>query len=188
MGVRRIGALLVIGAALAGCGAGTTTPSPAASGSAAIAGTPTPGAASPTDGQPSPSASRTPRPEYDSPFEVSVGQCFNPIEDKDDGALLAILLKDCEDEHLAEAFALFDLDHDAGEPWPGDDEVDDAAEEGCDAEFEAYVGIPFDDSEYNVSYFTPSPESWEADDREVLCLIEGSPRAPLIGSAEGTEL
>ena len=45
------------------------------------------------------------------------------------------------------------------------------AEELCTAEFEGFVGLPYEDSMLRMNFVIPSEERWDAGDRVVLCTI-----------------
>ena len=75
----------------------------------------------------------------------------------------------CAQPHGGEAYHAFDLpDGD----YPGEEPVATAAEQGCIAEFEGFVGRLYEESVLEIAPLTPSAESWEADDRQVLCFIK----------------
>lgn len=143
------------------------------------AGSPT---ASPSATAPAPSAS----PLYDDPWHLPIGQCFDPIEDKDDQSLLAASLKSCDEAHLSELIGMPQLPDPAEAPYPGESQVADAAEKECLSAFKEYVGIAFENSKLQVIYHYPSPETWAAGDRLVLCTVIGSAVGPLTRSVRGS--
>jgi hypothetical protein len=115
--------------------------------------------------------------------DFEAGECTN---DDLSGNIGEIDTVDCDDEHTAEAFAQFDLD---GDDFPGADEVSTQATEGCQGDrFEDYVGLDYQSSIYLVNVITPTEETWDNDDRTVICVINGTTDgSSLEGSAEGTE-
>ena len=115
--------------------------------------------------------------------DFEAGECTN---DDLSGAIGEIDTVDCDEEHTAEAFAQFDLDD--GD-FPGTDEVATQATEGCQGDrFEEYVGLDYQSSIYLVNVITPTEETWDNDDRTVICVINGTTDgSALEGSAEGTE-
>ncbi len=75
----------------------------------------------------------------------------------------------CAQPHGAEAYHAFDLpDGD----YPGDEPVATAAEQGCIEAFKAFVGKAYEESVLEIAPLTPSADSWETDDRQVLCFIK----------------
>lgn len=96
-------------------------------------------------------------------FSIKVGDCF---ADPDVDEVLDVAAVPCDEEHKYQAYALFDLR--AG-LLPDEDEMYDLASEGCFAEFETYVGLPYPDSELFITWFEPTQESWDQGDREIVC-------------------
>jgi len=139
-------------------------------------------AVSPTATAPAPSAS----PLYDHPNHLTIGQCFDPIEDKDDQSLLAALLRSCDEAHLAEKIGMPKLPGAADAPYPGDSQVSAAAEKECLSAFSDYVGIEFEQSRFPLFYYYPTPETWAAGDRLVICTVLASEIAPLTRSVKGS--
>ncbi len=167
--------------ALAACG-GTATPPPATSAGptgAAPTAAPTP------IPDPTPSPSPTPPPEYQAPDDLGIGDCYDPIDDADDGVLIAAIIVPCEDPHLHEVFGLIELPGAETAPYPGDAAVEDDSIAECDAAFEEYVGTPLDDSIYSYVYYTPSDETWADGDRALMCAVEDRGHT-IEGSVEGT--
>lgn len=57
-----------------------------------------------------------------------------------------------------------------------------AADEGCGAEFESFIGVPFRDSQLDYWSMYPDTTTWnQLDDREVVC-IAYDPAGPVTGS------
>jgi len=48
--------------------------------------------------------------------------------------------------------------------------LEEAANEGCTAEYEPYFGAPLDPTATQVTWLTPSAETWEQGDQEVVCI------------------
>ena len=115
--------------------------------------------------------------------EAAVGECFQDPEETDEVGELDKV--DCDEAHDNEVIAVFDLE---GDDFPGADEVQSQAEEGCVGEFEDYVGSTFEESDLDLFTITPTEETWdEADDREVICSVYALDESPLEGSVEGSE-
>jgi hypothetical protein len=116
-------------------------------------------------------------------FRIQLGDCLNGLSG---GLVESVEGVPCSEPHSEEVYHAFNLDEGDG-TFPGDEVVGTAADEGCYAAFEPFVGTTFEESEYGFSSLTPSEESWdELDDREVLCLIANYDGTPKTGSAEGT--
>lgn len=98
------------------------------------------------------------------------------------GGLQEIPTVPCDDPHDAQVFHTFDL---PGGDYPGDEEVIEAADAGCVAAFEAYIGEAADESALDIWYLTPPEQGWvSAGDREVICLAVAD--EPATGSFAGT--
>lgn len=112
-------------------------------------------------------------------FSLQVGDCVFDSPESEVETLDAI---SCSEDHDLEVYALFDLpDGD----FPGNAEVDIAAENGCLERFDAYVGIAYAESVYGFTYLTPLEDGWNnLGDREVVCLLGRIDGEPNIGSAE----
>ena len=95
-------------------------------------------------------------------FDVRDGDCLNGVREAEQLSVDAV---PCSEPHAAEAYAVFLLDGDA---WPGLDRVQGEAEQGCGRR------VPTGDGpEFEVFYYHPTEQTWEArDDREVVCVAE----------------
>jgi len=118
-------------------------------------------------------------------FEVHVGDCF------DDGAFYAAGEVNelpgipCSEPHDNQIYALFDI---SGE-WPGQERVDELAEEGCLERFAAAIGKSYEESVIAFMTITPSVESWkQVDDREVICVGYHMDEEKLTGTLLGSGL
>ena len=138
--------------------------------------------ASPTSGA---LATPEPSPLYDYTDDAEVGTCYDPIVDKDDDALLALRLRDCDEPHLAQVVGQERITGGPTAPWPGQDAVDADAEQLCLEAFEDFVGIAYEDSQLSGSYISPNEQSWAGGDRAVLCSVEATRAGPLTESVEG---
>ncbi len=163
--------VLIVIAILAGCGG---------AGSSVALQSPTalPSAASLL---PSPSSS----PVYDGPDEVAVGQCFDMILDKDDAGFLAAAIGSCDVPHQAELVGRFQLPDPIDAPYPGDSSINKASEDRCRSAFGEYVGVDYDDSGLQLTYYTPTELIWVGGDRLVQCIVEGTSANPLNKSVKG---
>jgi len=112
-------------------------------------------------------------------FEMAVGDCLND-QASDTETVETIPAVPCSEPHDLEAYFSYDLTETT---FPGQEAVYDLAAEGCYNEFANFVGIAYEESTLDISYYVPSPESWEAGDREVMCLIYDT--APTTGTLAG---
>lgn len=112
-------------------------------------------------------------------FSIKVGDCIGKLasDSTDELPLLP-----CDQPHFWEAFAAANLNGDA---FPGNAEVKDQAAQACKAAFEDFIAVAQGDSKYEVTFLTPTKETWtQAGDRQVVCLV-GSSGGNLTGSLKG---
>jgi hypothetical protein len=106
--------------------------------------------------------------------------CVRIPEDPD---AIYVSVLDCRAEHEEEVTARTVL---AGTTtWPGDDAVDSAAEGKCRTAFEAYVGIGYDDSRYELDFLITDKSGWEEGDRRLICLVLDPTEQKLTRSLRG---
>ncbi len=141
----------------------------------AESGAPLPSASSPADDDdPLPED-----PESVDVFSLAVGDCIN---DAGLDEVTDVEVIDCAQPHDLEVFSEFTLE---GDDFPGADEVDTLATDGCFQAFPAFVGLTYEESVLDYTYFVPTQESWETgDDRLVSCLI-GEPDVQTAGTLAG---
>ncbi|WP_345750291.1 septum formation family protein [Microbacterium rhizophilus] len=118
-------------------------------------------------------------------FQLKIGDCLNLGEN---GELSSAAVVPCTEPHTEEIFHEFEMPE--GD-WPGKDAIDQAADEGCYAEFESFVGKAFEDSVLDYVFLAPLEDGWNdpnVKDRLVQCVIyepgEGGAKK-LTGSLEG---
>lgn len=100
---------------------------------------------------------------------LMVGDCLTDIKNIDDlvgGLASDELAADCSTPHLYEVFYKTFFDE-------GDSSLDIAlaADDVCAEQFEGYVGNSKADSSLNIFFFSPSEDSWQRGDRELICLL-----------------
>ncbi|MHB1139473.1 MAG: septum formation family protein [Microthrixaceae bacterium] len=114
------------------------------------------------------------------------GDCVTPSADQD--ALREVPVADCAAAHGVETFAVLEIDETdfpdvTDDAYPGGADLRDVAYQACQTPFATYVGVPFWESSYDITTITPSPSSWVAGDREIVCLIVDMDGNLLTGSA-----
>ena len=124
--------------------------------------------------------------------KVVVGQCANDVPDPNQ-RLNAVLLIGCEQPHTYEVYDQFRYPAGgspmpAGTPYPGETTVRKASEAQCYAQFEAWMGSAWTESNFDIQTWWPSKSSWTGlNDRKVTCggyLLSGRKST---GSARGTK-
>lgn len=115
-------------------------------------------------------------------FRFQIGDCFDDPENLSD-EISDVAAVPCSSEHDNEVYHLFDMPEGA---WPGDDAIDQAFADTCLPAFEAYVGTSYELSEFYIYPITPTEQSWDQDDREVVCVLYDE-TGPMVGSAKDTQ-
>lgn len=115
------------------------------------------------------------------PFQLRVGECL-PTADTS-GLVEEIETVDCAEPHAAEVFHSIAV-QESGSDYPGKEELQRQAG-GCAAFFKGFVGKPYDESDLEITYFHPTPESWKQGDRQILCIV-AVPTGTVTGSLKGS--
>lgn len=114
-------------------------------------------------------------------FTIAVGDCL--VEDVTEGAVSTVKTAPCDEPHAGEVFSEYTFD---GDDFPGEDAVFAKAEEHCSAAFESFVGMSYDDSALDFSYYYPDENTWtEANDRLISCVINDPNNQELVGTLQG---
>ena len=114
-------------------------------------------------------------------FDLKVGNCLADFQDATE--LATVEASSCAEPHSDEIFASPSIpDGD----FPGMEAVEATAQNLCIAEFDEFVGIPYEDSVLDVGFLTPTEQSWNDGDRNVLCTIY-DPAEEISGSLRGAE-
>jgi hypothetical protein len=104
----------------------------------------------------------------ESVFNAEVGECIESLSDLT-GQISELPEVDCDEPHEGEVIFLFE--HDDADEFPGLAEVTTEAEEECEGDaFEDYIGVSFDETAILVQPITPTEETWDAGDRESVCV------------------
>ena len=120
-------------------------------------------------------------------YELEAGQCFNSyltaLGDNRFQELTTVV--DCAAPHDGEVY--FQVFHpaEAGEPYPGSEEMLAWAQQHCYAQFEGFVGQEYELSELEIGILTPTGETWSdpaGRHREVTCYVEAWRGGRLLGS------
>ena len=117
-------------------------------------------------------------------FQMRVGDCFDDGSTFDDENVDSVPGVPCSNPHDNEVYAVYDV---AAASFPGEGMAD-MAHEGCLARFEPFVGKDYESSSLDVATLYPSPESWQENDREVVCAVYDVDAKKLTGSVKGLRL
>lgn len=119
-------------------------------------------------------------------FDLDLGDCFNDpaasaagSEEVFEAGELELL--DCAEPHAYEVYEMSDI---ADGAFPGEDAVLAEVQAVCLEGFEEFIGLPYDDSVIEVTYYYPSEQSWTVgDDRTIICAATEGPST--VGSLQG---
>ncbi|KUP96121.1 septum formation family protein [Thermobifida cellulosilytica] len=114
-------------------------------------------------------------------FNIGVGDCFPSEETQAEGEVSTVQTVPCSEPHDGEAYAAGDMpDGD----FPGEVEIQNFADDFCITEFDLFVGVSYEQSELDFTYYYPTAESWASGDREILCVVY-DPAGDVTGTLEG---
>ena len=119
----------------------------------------------------------------DDVFSLVVGDCFN--EETDADTISSVDIVECTVPHKWEAIASIQM---TDAEYPGDDATQQQADTACNQPFIDYVGLDYDASIYDYSFYYPTQETWDdptLQDREILCLGKEDNDADITGSIKG---
>lgn len=106
-------------------------------------------------------------PEQVHALDLNVGDCLT--DETSEGSIEEVGVVDCAQPHTGEIYHGFDVAEGPDGQIP--DTIDADAENGCVDAFAGFVGVPWEQSVLGISWMQPSPDTWEAGDREVLCVV-----------------
>jgi hypothetical protein len=119
--------------------------------------------------------------EEETVFAIGEGDCVEADPTAESDVVSEVPTIDCEEPHHSEVFHTYTIDADE---MPSAAEIEGIVEDQCVSEFESFVGMSYDQSALEVTWLEPTEESWEAGDRELVCLIT-DPAGQTTGSLEG---
>lgn len=103
--------------------------------------------------------------------QLAVGDCWNDTVDADGDFDYSGTPEfvDCSAPHDNEVFAAWVPE---GDTFPGEDALDEIAEEVCDPAFEEFIGLPWEDTG-GLDYFWlyPDQDEWEEGARGLACSV-----------------
>ncbi len=125
------------------------------------------------------STTTSPEAEEETVFAVEVGDCL--ATDPTGRVVSEVPTVDCSEPHTSEAFHSTTI---KTEQLPSPADIEQLAQDECLAEFESFIGMPYELSGLEVLWLSPTAESWELGDRELTCLVT-DPAGQTTGSLEG---
>jgi uncharacterized RDD family membrane protein YckC len=117
-------------------------------------------------------------------FDLEVGDCLADSLTGGVEGIFTVETVPCSQPHSEEIYAVVPLPE--GD-FPGDEAVAVQADEGCTAEFESFVGLPYEESVLYYNYLYPSDEqSWNGGYRWATCSVY-DPAGEVRGSLRGVQ-
>jgi len=102
-----------------------------------------------------------------STLDLAVGDCMPYLES--DEAPYEVPVVPCDQQHAEEVYYLVPF---SGDAYPGEEQVTAQSEEACIAQFETFVGIPYENSTLDYYFYYPTEDSWTNDnDRVATCVV-----------------
>ena len=115
-------------------------------------------------------------------FHMRVGDCFdNSSSFEEEVSNLPGV--PCSQPHDYETFAVFDV---AIDSYPSEESMLELAHDSCLERFDPFVGIDYDSSILEIITMYPTDESWQQDDREIVCALYDMNDEKLVGSTQGS--
>lgn len=113
---------------------------------------------------------------FSSVMRLSVGTC---VQIPNSSSAYSLETVSCSRPHQAEVFALPAV---GGSEFPEAAQLESKARRECEKAFTPYVGSGVEDSALDLIWMTPSQESWERGDRQIVCLAAANGAQTLRGS------
>lgn len=153
-----------------------------------IEATPTDEAGGDSEAEPTPT--QVPQGVVVSPYELVTSDCFNEyvIIDASEVRQDVTTALDCNQAHDGEVYFHLFYPSDASTPFPGETRLDEWSQDECFAQFEVFVGQPYELSELDIGTILPTLETWTGAGlhRQVTCYVRAWRGGQLQGSMRAT--
>lgn len=113
-------------------------------------------------------------------FALGVGDCVTD-ESEMTGEVTEVPIIDCAQPHSAEVYHSYMI---TDSELPDQAGIETIVQEQCLPAFQSFVGLGYYDSVLEVNYLSPTSDSWDAGDRELLCLVY-DPSGDVTGTLAG---
>lgn len=113
-------------------------------------------------------------------LQLAVGECIlnSAVSAEGETEVNSLPRVDCAEAHDGEVFYVEEMTELTEESITAGDET-------CYAQYEAYVGVPYEESVYYYTTMTPTQSSWDLGDRQLACILVGEEGEQLTGSLKG---
>ncbi len=125
-------------------------------------------------------------------FSLKLGSCFNNpnpsgiTEGEESDLITEVPIRECTKEHDNEVFHIFNLEDAA--TIPTTDAISESVSKECVKAYEVFVGKSYEETKYDMSYLSPSDETWATGDREVACYVYDPDEIKLTTSLKGAKV
>lgn len=113
--------------------------------------------------------------------DLQVGDCIEAM-DETSTSVFTVSVVDCSAPHAYEVYHEGNI---TASSFPSGDAMDTWVADICVDPFNTYVGVPYQSSIYEISYFTPTEGSWSSGDRVVSCMVTTSDGSTVSQSLKG---
>lgn len=120
-------------------------------------------------------------------FDLAVGDCFDdgdmPIGEVEEVGDVPMV--ECSEPHDNEVYAVVTVD---GEEFPGEQAIQDTADEMCLDAFDGFVGLDYETSALDFGWLVPTADTWADGDRVVACFVYRMDLEKVTGTLQGTAI
>ena len=116
------------------------------------------------------------------PTELQVGDCFSFNNNDSSTQVSDVEVVDCSAPHLYEVYSNYQIPQST---FPDENTMKSEQYTACHDTFETYVGIPYDQSQYDATTLTPTENSWAQGDHAITCFLMSKDGSQLTGSLKG---
>ena len=112
--------------------------------------------------------------------ELQVGDCYN--YDDSETQVSNVEVVDCSAPHQYEVYSNYQITQST---FPDESTMKSEQYTACHDTFETYVGVPYDQSQYDVGTLTPTENSWAQGDHTITCSLMTKDGSLITGSLKG---
>ena len=112
--------------------------------------------------------------------ELQVGDCYN--YDDSETQVSNVEVVDCSAPHQYEVYSNYQITQST---FPDESTMKSEQYAACHDTFETYVGVPYDQSQYDVTMLTPTENSWAQGDHAITCSLAAKDDSLITGSLKG---
>ena len=110
--------------------------------------------------------------------DLRIGDCFD-LKDPSASEVGEVEAKPCSQPHEYELFHAADMQ---GDEYPSDAAMTAFMESECLPTFGAYVGVAYEQSLLDISWYTPTSDGWDDGDHSIQCAVFDPNEAELTSS------